>query len=200
MAADAAEGRTAQAWGRADTLAAEYGRTDHALTGLGMMARLAVEAGDLASAEATLASLETGWPELLETESAAAMVRWLAERLGVGAGGRGVRPGVSALVAQARASAAVPSAFRLLGARPNPFTRRTVVPFEVAQASRVRVAVYDVIGREVALLADDDYQPGRYEATFDGRGLASGLYIVRAHVESGGNAARNHVVRITLVR
>jgi hypothetical protein len=200
MASDAAEGRTADAWARADTLAAEYAGTDHALVGLGMAARLAAEAGDLAAAQAALAALEAGWPEELETEAAAALVRRLEEQLGAGGSGRSAGPGVPALAVAAVSAADAPSAFRLLGARPNPFTGRTAVPFEVAEPSRVRLAVYDVLGREVALLADGAYAAGHYEAAFEGHGLAAGLYLVQARVESGAEARRSNVVRITLVR
>jgi hypothetical protein len=200
MAADAAEGRTEQAWAAAGTLSTEYAGTEHALPGLGMRARLAFEAGDLASAEAALAGLEAGWPELLETASAAALVRRLEEdSLAAGASGRfGLPAGRAPTAVTAAAGAA--EGVRLLGARPNPFTQQTAVPFEVAEASRVRLAVYDVLGREVALLAAGAFEPGRYEASFDGRGLAAGLYLVRAHVESGSGPGRSYVERITLVR
>jgi hypothetical protein len=200
LAADAAEGRTGAAWARANTLSTEYAGTDHALPGLGMTVRLAFGANDLASAEAAFASLEAGWPDLLETESAAALVRRLEETLAVGVGSRTGVPGAPVGVVLEPASMEGPAAFRLLGARPNPFAGRTRLPFEVAVPSRVQLAVYDVLGRKVAVLADGAYQPGRYEAVFDGRGLASGLYLVQARVESVAGIRRSYVGRITLVR
>jgi serine protease len=39
--------------------------------------------------------------------------------------------------------------------------------------------VYDLLGREVATLVNDTKQPGTYKVTFDGSGLASGLYLYR---------------------
>ncbi len=47
---------------------------------------------------------------------------------------------------------------------------------------------------------DGPHAPGRYEATFDGRGLAAGLYLVRARVELEGGVGRSYASRITLVR
>jgi hypothetical protein len=44
---------------------------------------------------------------------------------------------------------------------------------------RVRLAVYDLLGREVATLVDEKKAPGRYEVAFDAAGLASGTYIYR---------------------
>src|SRR5690606_1437056 len=69
-----------------------------------------------------------------------------------------------------------------LEVRPNPVRGGAEVTFEVEAAARVRVAVYDVLGREVAVLADGRFEAGRYEATLDASGLAAGLYLVRATV------------------
>jgi hypothetical protein len=43
----------------------------------------------------------------------------------------------------------------------------------------VRLAVYDLLGREVAVLVDEKKQPGNYNVTFDGSGLSSGFYFCR---------------------
>ena len=45
--------------------------------------------------------------------------------------------------------------------------------------SRVRLVVYDVLGREVAVLADGRYPAGKSSFTFDGTRLASGVYFYR---------------------
>ena len=75
---------------------------------------------------------------------------------------------------------------RLLGAYPNPFNPRTTVAFELPEEQRVRLAVYDVAGREVALLADDIFEQGRssltWNATSGGEALASGVYFVTMDV------------------
>jgi len=43
----------------------------------------------------------------------------------------------------------------------------------------VKLVVYDVLGREVALLVDERKDPGRYQVTFNATGLASGIYLFR---------------------
>jgi len=63
------------------------------------------------------------------------------------------------------------------GARPNPSTGTATVAFTLAEAAPVRVSVVDVLGREVAVLAEGVTAPGAHEATV--RGLAPGTYIVR---------------------
>lgn len=54
----------------------------------------------------------------------------------------------------------------------------------VPTRSRVRIAVYDVIGRELAVLADREYAAGRHDVTWNGRGpsgrVSSGIYFIRA--------------------
>ena len=71
---------------------------------------------------------------------------------------------------------------RLLGAYPNPFNPRTTVAFELPEEQHVRLAVYDVAGREVAVLADGVLGQGRNSLTWNavsrGEALASGVYFI----------------------
>jgi hypothetical protein len=46
-------------------------------------------------------------------------------------------------------------------------------------ASIVRLVVYDLLGREVAVLVNERKQPGNYEVSFDASALASGIYLYR---------------------
>jgi len=71
----------------------------------------------------------------------------------------------------------LPSATRLIGNYPNPFNPTTSINFDVAQTVRVTLKIYDLSGREVAVLVDEYLSSGRYAETFDARGLASGIYL-----------------------
>jgi phosphatidylserine/phosphatidylglycerophosphate/cardiolipin synthase-like enzyme len=62
---------------------------------------------------------------------------------------------------------------------PNPFNPETHIRYELAEATDVRLAVYSLLGEEVALLIRGPVEAGRHETSFDGRALASGLYILR---------------------
>jgi cyclomaltodextrinase / maltogenic alpha-amylase / neopullulanase len=73
----------------------------------------------------------------------------------------------------------VPKELTLAQNYPNPFNPKTGVRFQVSGVSDVKIAVYDILGREVAVLVNERKTPGSYEVTFDGRGLASGVYIYR---------------------
>ncbi|RJP78108.1 MAG: T9SS C-terminal target domain-containing protein [Candidatus Zixiibacteriota bacterium] len=66
-----------------------------------------------------------------------------------------------------------------LNVSPNPFNPQTVARYELREASHVRLRVYDTAGRVVATLVDGWKVAGVHEVTFDGTGLASGVYLVR---------------------
>jgi hypothetical protein len=63
---------------------------------------------------------------------------------------------------------------------PNPFNTTTVVSGQSPVAGHVRIAVYDVLGREAAVLIDEERSAGKYETRFDASDHASGVYILRA--------------------
>lgn len=64
---------------------------------------------------------------------------------------------------------------------PNPFNPTTKIKFEIAvnvkhETSNVRLVIYDILGREISVLVDQQLRPGSYETKFDGSGFASGIY------------------------
>jgi len=89
---------------------------------------------------------------------------------------------------------AVPAGCALLQCYPNPFNPTTTIRYSVGElGSRqqaagnrvVRLAVYDLLGREVAVLVDEKKEPGSYEVQFDGSGLAGGVYVARLIAGNG---------------
>lgn len=62
---------------------------------------------------------------------------------------------------------------------PNPFNPTTVIVYQLSTAGQVELRVFDLLGREVATLANDQKPAGTYRVSFDGRGLASGVYVCR---------------------
>jgi Secretion system C-terminal sorting domain len=73
----------------------------------------------------------------------------------------------------------VPARFAWSQNYPNPFNPTTVISGQCPVASVIRLVVYDVLGREVAVMADGRYAAGRYTFSFDGAKLASGVYFYR---------------------
>ena len=72
-----------------------------------------------------------------------------------------------------------PDAFALHAGYPNPFAERATLRYDLPVAGRVRLAVYDVLGREIAVLVDADRLAGSHTARLDGTALPSGVYHVR---------------------
>ena len=80
-----------------------------------------------------------------------------------------------------------------LNANPNPFNPSTVLSFELRAASFVELAVYDVMGREVACLVDSWKSAGVHNVTFNASELASGVYFARL-TANGINQVRKLVM------
>lgn len=62
---------------------------------------------------------------------------------------------------------------------PNPFNPRTVIRYNLVDDVPVRLEVFDILGRKIQTLVDEDQIPGAYEIPFDGTGLSSGIYVYR---------------------
>ena len=82
------------------------------------------------------------------------------------------------------ANASVPDGYSLDPNYPNPFNPSTTISFTIAHPGHVSLTVYDALGREVAKLVDADLGAGTHTASFDGRSLASGLYVYRIQAGS----------------
>ena len=74
---------------------------------------------------------------------------------------------------------AAATAYELHPNYPNPFNPSTTISFEIRQAGRVTLKVYDVQGREVAAIVNGTLPAGFHSLAFDGSGLASGMYFYR---------------------
>ena len=103
------------------------------------------------------------------------------------------------LAAQDRALEAVPTAYALEAAYPNPFNPTTEIRYALPEAADVRLTVYDGLGREVARLVDGPVGAGHQQATFDAGGLPSGLYLYRLEAK-GAAEAFSKTGRMVLVK
>lgn len=85
-----------------------------------------------------------------------------------------------------------PTTYALDQNYPNPFNPATTIRFETAKAELVTLKVYDMLGREVATLANEQMPAGRYSFVFNASGLASGTYIYR--LQAGSYVATKKMV------
>ncbi|HLF15094.1 MAG TPA: T9SS type A sorting domain-containing protein [Bacteroidota bacterium] len=73
----------------------------------------------------------------------------------------------------------MPAAYNLVQNYPNPFNPATVIEYELPGESRVRIAVFDVLGRELAVLTDGIEAGGNRSVSFDAGNFTSGIYFYR---------------------
>jgi hypothetical protein len=93
-------------------------------------------------------------------------------------------------------STGLPQQCELLQNYPNPFNPGTTITYRVLSPGprQVRLVVYDLLGREVAVLVDGQDHVGEHTVSFDGRRLASGMYIYRLQV---AGEIRTHKMLLT---
>lgn len=77
-----------------------------------------------------------------------------------------------------------PKSYAMYQNYPNPFNPTTVIMYQLPTNSFVTLKVYDIIGREVSTLVNEQKSMGQYEVTFDGSNLASGVYFYRLQAGS----------------
>jgi plastocyanin len=78
----------------------------------------------------------------------------------------------------------VPNDFILYQNYPNPFNPSTTISFAIPQGGFVDLRVYDILGKEVAMLVDNDLNPGSYNVSFNAGNLNSGVYFYRMNVRT----------------
>jgi len=89
----------------------------------------------------------------------------------------------------------VPLQFSLGQNFPNPFNPVTTIRYTVPHSGPVRLSVFDLLGREVAVLADGHQFAGEYSAQFNASHLSSGVYLYRLTA-----AGKNSVKKMMLVK
>jgi hypothetical protein len=95
-----------------------------------------------------------------------------------------------------------PEKFSLEQNYPNPFNPTTNIRFQIpevrghkSEVSRVTLKVFDMLGREVATLVNENLKSGSYETTFDANGLASGIYYCRLQTKGFAETRKMMLVR-----
>ncbi len=97
----------------------------------------------------------------------------------------GVLHGDTTLTGIQLISSDIPTQFSLSQNYPNPFNPVTKIKFDIPPLSStgegpgVRLVIYDILGREIAVLVNDHLKPGKYELVWDGTNYPSGVYYYR---------------------
>jgi hypothetical protein len=117
----------------------------------------------------------------------------------VGSGGTILHTTDGGLTAAEAGGRTQPKALLLKANYPNPFNPATTFEYELAEAGMVSLRVFDVTGREVALVFEGFQAPGRHLRVWNAGSCASGVYNVRLMV-SDRNTARTAEQKVVLVR
>ncbi len=70
----------------------------------------------------------------------------------------------------------IPSQFTLSQNYPNPFNPSTKIKYQIPELSFITIKIYDVLGKEIVTLINEEKSAGTYEVEFSGTGLPSGIY------------------------
>ncbi|MCU0372060.1 MAG: T9SS type A sorting domain-containing protein [Ignavibacteria bacterium] len=117
-------------------------------------------------------------------------------------GGSVYKRALTEIVTVKQINTEIPFSFSLSQNYPNPFNPATKIKFSIPNSTppaplprgTVSLKVYDITGKEVAVLVNEALQPGTYEVTFDGSGLTSGVYFYK--LQAGNFAETKRMVLI----
>ncbi len=79
-----------------------------------------------------------------------------------------------------------PNGFTLSQNYPNPFNPSTIIGYNLIESGMTRLTVFDMLGREVTVLVDQNQSAGAYQVSFDASGLPTGMYLYR--LQSGSKS------------
>ena len=88
----------------------------------------------------------------------------------------------------------IPDRIALMQNYPNPFNPSTTIEYMLPEPGHVRLAVYDLAGREIRTVVDKVHAPGAYSVRFDAQDIPSGKYLYR--LESNGKVITNGMVLV----
>jgi hypothetical protein len=99
------------------------------------------------------------------------------------------------LAVRVAGGATTPAEYALEQNYPNPFNPVTTLRYQLPQETRVTLKVYDLLGREVAVLVDEVQKPGYRSAEWNAGGVASGVYFYRLDAGSFSQVRRMMVLK-----
>ena len=93
-----------------------------------------------------------------------------------------------------------PETFALKNNYPNPFNPATTISVELPEAAVVSLRVYNVMGQQVAQLANGNYPAGYHQVTFDASKLSSGVYIARFEATGASGQLFSRDIKMQLIK
>ncbi len=88
----------------------------------------------------------------------------------------------------------LPKEFSLSQNYPNPFNPSTVIKYSLESKQYVKLTVYDLLGKEITVLADGEFSSGEHSAIFNAKNLSSGVYLYR--IQAGNFVATKRMMLV----
>ncbi|MBP7846128.1 MAG: T9SS type A sorting domain-containing protein [Candidatus Pacebacteria bacterium] len=88
----------------------------------------------------------------------------------------------------------LPKDFSLSQNYPNPFNPNTTIKYSLESKQYVKLTVYDLLGKEIAVLADGEFSSGEHSAVFNAKNLSSGIYLYR--IQAGNFVATKRMMLV----
>ncbi len=87
------------------------------------------------------------------------------------------------------------NSFKLHQNYPNPFNPSTNLEFEISESGIVSLKIYDMLGKEVLTLVNEELNPGTYKYTLDASGLSSGIYYYKLEANEFSDTKRMTILK-----
>ncbi len=88
----------------------------------------------------------------------------------------------------------LPRVFSLSQNYPNPFNPSTTIEFQLPGRATMKITVYNMLGQEVGVIADGEFQAGVHQANWNAKNMPSGAYVYR--INAGKYSAVKHMLLV----
>jgi photosystem II stability/assembly factor-like uncharacterized protein len=103
-------------------------------------------------------------------------------------------------IAIKRISQNVPQNYTLSQNYPNPFNPSTVIMFQISSYKFVNLVIYDILGRKVATLINENLKPGEYETEWNASNFASGVYFYKLTINTEQSTIYSQTKKLVLLK
>jgi len=134
------------------------------------------------------------YPEFLVVDNATNQI-WLADEYN----NRILRyntSGIPTAIDAENDGSSIPTGYSLSQNYPNPFNPSTTIKFSLPEASQVSLKIFDMLGREVVTLVNEELSAGNYNYQWNGSRLASGVYLYRFTATSSSGNTKQQFIQV----